>query len=388
MIRRACLALIILVFSGSVLAQPAKPPAPSPSKPQTSSTQSQTAAPFELSEYGVSLQPDARLIIVMAALDAAGFDPTLPGREPSAFRKLVRKDQANLDAGLRERLKAFFDHNKLPEPSTPADQSARYVSLAYALGAPPFLDAPDRSDDLPGGVLAVLDFAPLVREFYKRSGIDERLSSYVRAYQTEGDRLRQPAAEMVRSILSYLHTRPITTTNERVRIKSPEKKKSSSVTYSTRVHDRRFYIVPDLLAAPGTINFRVIADDYYAIVPEGTDPTSSELRRAYLRFVVDPLMVRFNKEIAARREPVRQLLKQREEAGATVTPDVFIAVTRSLVAAADARFDELVRLRALTISARDQLAKTKDEATRQRIVKETQASINAIQDETVLELAD
>jgi hypothetical protein len=98
--------------------------------------------------------------------------------------------------------------------------------------------------------------------------------------------------------------------------------------------------------------------------------------------------VRFNKEIAARREPVRQLLKQREEAGATVTPDVFIAVTRSLVAAADARFDELVRLRALTISARDQLAKTKDEAARQRIVKETQASINAIQDETVLDLAD
>jgi len=388
MIRRACLALIILVFSGSVLAQPAKPPAPSPSKPQTPSTQSQTAAPFELSEYGVSLQPDARLIIVMAALDAAGFDPTLPGREPSAFRRLVRKDQANLDAGLRERLKAFFDHNKLPEPSTPADQSARYVSLAYALGAPPFLDAPDRSDDLPGGVLAVLDFAPLVREFYKRSGIDERLSSYMRAYQTEGDRLRQPAAEMVRSILSYLHTRPITTTNERVRIKSPEKKKSSSVTYSTRVHDRRFYIVPDLLAAPGTINFRVIADDYYAIVPEGTDPTSSEIRRGYLQFVLDPLVLKFNKDISAQRDQIKLLIDARAKEGATVSPDVFIVISRSLVAAADARYEESNRLAAVTNIQRARLQQAKDEPTRQTVARQSEARRAAIADETIARLAE
>src|SRR6266403_397126 len=122
MIRRACLALIILVFSGSVLAQPAKPPAPSASKPQTPLAQTQTAVPFELSEYGVSLQPDARLIIVMAALEAAGFDPTPPGKGPAAFRMLVRRDQANLDAGLRKRLKGFFDPKKLPEPATPAEQ--------------------------------------------------------------------------------------------------------------------------------------------------------------------------------------------------------------------------------------------------------------------------
>src|SRR6266404_4566900 len=302
MIRRACFVLIIFVFAATALAQPVTPSSPSSSRPQTPLAQTQTAAPFELSEYGVSLQPDARLIVVMAALDAAGFDPTLPGKEPSAFRMLVRRDQANLDAGLRERLKSFFDHNQLPAPATPAEQAARYVSLAYALGAPPLLDAPDRSEDLPAGILAVLDFAPLVREFYKRSGIDERLPSYMRAYQAEGDRLRQPAAEMVRSVLSYLHTRPILNTTERVRVKSPEKKKSSTAVYSTRSHERRFYIVPDLMAAQGTINFRVIADDYYAIVPEGTDPTLSELRRGFLQFVIDPLVSKFNKEIAQQRE--------------------------------------------------------------------------------------
>src|SRR5437870_1979070 len=278
----------------------------------------------------------------MAALDAAGFDPT-PGKEPSPFRALVRKDQANLDANLRERMKTYVQHTELPAPATAADEAARYVALAYVIGPPPLLDAPGRVDDLPGGALEVLDFAPLVREFYKKSGIDERLPSYLHAYQAEGDRLRQPAAEMVRAVLSYLHTRPIVTTNERVRVKSPEKKKSSTTVYTTRVHERRFHIVPDLMAAPGTINLRVIADDYYAIVPEGTDPTSSELRRGYLQFVIDPLVLKFNKEIAGQREAIKQLIEARTKAGATVSPDPFVVVGRSLVAAADARYEEANR---------------------------------------------
>ncbi len=187
---------------------------------QTAAPAQNTQPPFDLAEYGVRLEPDQRLIVVMAALDAAGFDPTGAGKERSAFRSLVRKDNASLDPRLRERLKTFFELNKLPATATAAQQAARYVSLAYALGPVPSLDPPGRSDDLPGGVLEVLDFAPLVREYYQKSGIDERLVSYLRAYQAEGDRIRKPAGEMVRAVLSYLHTRPITTTLERVRVQS------------------------------------------------------------------------------------------------------------------------------------------------------------------------
>ena len=363
---------------------PGASPAPTP--------QAQRPGPFSLADYGVAFAPDARLIVVMAALDAAGFDPVPAGREPSVFRARVRKDQAGLDQGLRDRLQSFYQHNKLPPPATAADQAARYVSLAYAIGQSPEFDPPERSDDLPSGVLEVLDFTPLVREFYRKSGIDERLGSYLRAYQAEGDRLRPAAADLVREILSYLHTRPITVSGERILVKAPtagKNKANAPRRVMTRDHDRRFYIVPDLLAAPGTINLRVITDDYYAIVPEGTDPASSELTRAYLRYVIDPLILRFNKEIAARREPLKQLLKEREAAtGESVTPDVFIAVTHSLVAAADARFDELIRVRAISSDARSQLAKAKDDAARASIVKAAQASMIVVQDETVAELAE
>lgn len=384
------IAVAVVLGCGFSQAQNNPTAKPTPVPPATV-PQGQRPPTFSLADYGVAFQSDPRLIVVMAALDAAGFDPVPAGRAPSVFRARVRKDQAELDSGLRERLQSFYQHNKLPAPATAADQAARYVSLAYAIGQPPGFDPPERSDDLPSGVLEVLDFASLVREFYRKSGIDERLGSYLRAYQAEGDRLRPSAADLVHEILSYLHTRPITVSGERILVKAPttgKKQTNAPRRVVTREHDRRFYIVPDLLAAPGTINLRVIADDYYAIVPEGTDPASSELRRAYLRYVIDPLIIRFNQDIAARREPLKQLLKEREAAGATVTPDVFIAVARSLVAAADTRFDELMRLRAIGNNARGQLAKTKDEAARSAIVKAAQVSIGVVQDETVAELAE
>jgi hypothetical protein len=383
--------ILALVFGVIHVAFGQATPAPSPQRPiNKEPVQQREGLPFELADYGVSFQADPRLITMMAALEAAGFDAQ-PARAPSEFRLKVRKDLANLDPDLRERMKTFYERNRLPAPATPADQAARYVSLALALSPPPDLTAPERSDDLPAGLLGVLDFAPLLREFYRRSGIDEHLVTYVRAYQAEGDRIRQPTAEMLRGVLTYLHTRPITTTFERIEVKAPSSNKNKNKqtkTYSTRQKDRRFLILPDLLGPRGAINFRVIADDYYAIVPEGTDPTSSELRRAYLQYVIDALVLRFNKEIAARRDDIRKLLDVREKAGSQVSADVFLTVGRSLVAAADARYDEMRRLALLAQSGRARLNAAKDDATRTSIVKEVQAQIVAIQDDTVARLAD
>jgi hypothetical protein len=349
--------------------------------------QQRPGATFEVSEYGVDFQADPRLITVMAALDVAGFDPVPSGQTPSVFRTKLRHDLANVDPDLRSRLKTFYERNKLPSPTTPADQSARYVSLALALGPAPGLEAPARSDDLPAGLLDVLDFAPLVQEFYRRSGIDEHMVDYVRAYQGEGDRLRGPTTEMVRSLLTYLHTRPLTTSSERVEVKNPSNK-SKQKTYTLREKERRFYILPDLLAPRGAINFRIIGDDYYAVVPEGTDPTSSELRRAYLQYVIDALVLRFNKDIALRRDQVKQLLAEREKAGAQVSPDVFLSVSRSLVTAADARYEETRRLEVLSRDARARLLAAKTEADKNTIGKSAVEQMKAIQDETVARLAE
>lgn len=382
------LILLITILSAGVVSPQSVQQQPGQKPPvQQPPVQQRPGATFEVSEYGVDFQADPRLILVMAALDVAGLDTTPTGRQPSVFRTKLRKDMANLDPALREKLKAFYDRNKLPAPATPADQSARYVSLALALGPAPGFEAPERSEDLPAGLLDVLDFAPLAQEFQRRSGFDEHLVEYVRAYQAEGDRLRAPTTEMVRGLLTYLHTRPITTSAERVEVKNPNKK-SKEKTYSFRQKERRFLILPDLLAARGAINFRIIGDDYYAVVPEGTDPGSSELRRAYLQYVIDALVLRFNKDIALRREQVKQILTERQKAGAQVSPDVFLSVSRSLVTAADARYEEMRRLEFLGRDARARLAAAKSEADRATIGKAAQDEMKAIHDETVARLAE
>jgi hypothetical protein len=356
-------------------------------QPAQQPVQQRPGATFEVSEYGVDFQADPRLITVMAALDTAGFDPVPAGRTPSVFRAKLRKDLANVDPDLRNRLKNFYERNKLPDPATPADQAARYVSLALALGPAPSLEAPARSEDLPAGLLDVLDFAPLVQEFYRRSGIDEHMVDYVRAYQGEGDRLRGPTTEMVRSLLTYLHTRPLITSTDRVEVKNPSNK-SKQKTYTFREKERRFFILPDLLAPKGAINFRIIGDDYYTVVPEGTDPTSSELRRAYLQYVIDALVLRFNKDIALRRDQVKQLLSEREKAGAQVSPDVFLSVSRSLVTAADARYEEMRRLEVLSRDTRARFLAAKTEADKATIAKSAETEMKAIQDETAARLAE
>jgi tetratricopeptide (TPR) repeat protein len=400
--------LLALSSATSVQAQRKTTPTPIPQRSPSQQTAQQSPprqSVFDLSEVGVQIRPEPRLIVMMAALDAAGFDPTPNGEEAAAFRAQLRRDQANLDPELRQRLFNFYDRNKLRgpdgKPLPPVEQAARYVSLAYALGSAPGFEEPTRSDDLPGGLLEVLDFAPLVREFYRKSGIDERMPSYLRSYQEEGDRLRSSAVEMVRGVLSYLNTRPITTTIERIPVQTPitNKKKDAPIRYSTREHERHFFIVPDLLAAPGAINFRVIADDYFITVPfcdetkhicagRDNNPISPEVRRAYIQYVVDPLVMRFTRDISARKEQIRQLLEARTKAGAQVSPDVFRTIARSLSTAADVRLVETMWLNALSSDARSRLDRTTDAARRAEILKELETARTAVTDEATAQLAE
>src|SRR6202521_20910 len=94
--------MVLFSFAPSLSAQE-KPATPANTQPAAQKPQQ----PFDLAEYGVAFETEPRLVIVMAALDAAGYEPVPPGREPSAFRALLRKDQATLDPNLRERLHGF-----------------------------------------------------------------------------------------------------------------------------------------------------------------------------------------------------------------------------------------------------------------------------------------
>ncbi|HEX8722034.1 MAG TPA: hypothetical protein VF736_15475 [Pyrinomonadaceae bacterium] len=353
-------------------------------------------ASLGLTDFGIEITPEPRLVAMMAALDSAGWDPTPAGERPTVFRELVRKDLSGLDQSLRRRMQDFYSRNALRGAGvTAAEQAARYVSLAYTLGPPPAFDAPARSDDLPGGVLEVLDFVPLLREFYRQPAFAARLDAYVQMHRAAGDKMRAQTIEMARGVLAYLNTRPELLISERVAVADPaaaaqaKKKQEAKRVTVVRERERRFRLVPDLLAAPGAVNFRAVGDDYYAVVPPDTDPRLSETRRAYVQFVVDPLVARFSRDISARRPEIKQLLDaEQARKGRTFGPDVFLAVARSLVAAADARMDEQVRLRVMQIETSRRLQDATTQAAKDAALKESKERESAIADSVTAQLAE
>lgn len=354
---------------------------------------SQPAAGFDLSNYGVRIEPDKRLIVVLATLQMAGTkdEPLLnPPLSPAGekFRQSVLAEHAEIPADLRAKITAFVAQYKKRNPkATDAEIIAPFVSMAYTLTPVPELADPVITSDLPGRLLDVLDFAPLVREFYRRSSVAAKLDDYVKEYRAQSDgKLRTSTRDMVSELLDYLHTRPQLVFSEKVRVQTARVKGKPIESIEVREHDRHFYVVPEALAPRGDVNFLNIRDDYYVIIPPDTDLTSSESRRTFLRFVVDPLILANTKEMAPIRDWAKPTLEELRKTNPDVSPDVFLAMSRSLVAAIDVRQSEYTKLRIATEQARQKIAKMKTDDEKRAVSAELKKLTDGYADESALQL--
>jgi hypothetical protein len=371
--KKAVLFVFILIFSFSAFAQQPIP------------------AGFDLSNYGVKIEPDKRLMTVLAALEAAEVKTQL-SRQGEEFRAQLRKDLTALPDDVRLKIKTFVDQYKKRHPkATEAEIIAPFVSMAYTLSPVPDLADPVITNDLPGDLLDVLDFAPLVREFYRRSSFGTKINDYAKMYQqTADERVRNSAKQMVSDLLNYLHTRPQIFYVEKVKTEA-QKSKSKKTTLQTveaRERERRFFIIPEMLAPAGNINFLNIGDDYFAIVPPETDLSSSDVRRAFLQFVFDPLVLSNAKDIAGFRPQIKQILDEQRKNNPNISPDIYLAVSRSLVAAADARQTEFEKVRIATAQARQNITRVKTEKEKLAVSAELEKFKQAAADETALQLSE
>jgi hypothetical protein len=345
---------------------------------------------FDFSKYGVRIEPDRRLIVVMASLEAAGGLNVILSKQGAGFRKQLREDLASLNPNTRQRLQIFLSQYKRLHPDkTPEQIIAAYVSLAFALSPVPDLQEPERMVDLPVELLDVLDFAPLVREFYRQSNIGTNLDKYYKIYQDEGDKMRASASTMILELMDYLHTRPQTVYIEKIKVETTDaKSKKKLQKIETRERERRFFIVPDMLAPVGTVNFLNIGNDYFVIVPPETNLSLSEARQAFLRFVLDPLIFQNAKEINNLSEQIRSLLEERRKENPEIPTDIFLAVLRSASAAVDIKQIEFSKIRNATIDARRRIELAKGDEERKKISAELSRLKAELADETAALLSE
>lgn len=359
-------------------------------------------AGFDLSNYGVTISPDKRVIVVLATIEAARTtdekgDPAPVFRTPlsaagTKFRDQLTSDLAATPAELRQRIANFLLRYKRTRPNaTDAELVAPFISMAYSLSNVPDLADPVVTIDLPGQLLDVLDFAPIVRDFYRRSSISANLDEYYREYQKASDTtLRSTAREMVSELLFYLKTRPQLVIEEKVKTETQRSRSSRTriQTVETRTRERRFVIVPEMLSPVGTVNFVNVKDEYYAIIPPDSDLSFSEVRRAFLQFVIDPILLRNANEIVSILDQVKTLLDARRKERSDISPDVFLAVSRSLVAAVDAKQFENERTQAAAAEARRRIDQLKTDDEKRAVAAEFEKLKAEFADETALRLSE
>ncbi|MBK9164099.1 MAG: hypothetical protein IPM21_09315 [Acidobacteria bacterium] len=357
---------------------------------------------FDLSNYGVTISPDKRVIVVLATIEAARVtnekgEPVRVFQTPLSaeglkFRDQLTSDLAAAPADLRERIANFLVRYKRTRPNaTDSELVAPFITMAYSLSDVPDLADPVVTIDLPGQLLDVLDFAPIVRDFYRRSIISANLDEYFRAYQKASDTtLRSTAREMVSELLYYLKTRPLLVIEEKVKTESQRSRSSRTrlQTVETRIRERKFVIVPEMLSPSGTVNFVNVKDEYYAIIPPDSDLSFSEVRRAFLQFVVDPILLRNAKEITTIRDQVKSLLDARRKERSNISPDIYLAVSRSLVAAVDAKQIENERTQAAATEARRRIDLLTSDTEKRAVAAEFEKLKAEFADETALRLAE
>jgi hypothetical protein len=195
---------------------------------------------------------------------------------------------------------------------------------------------------------------------------------------------------MVNDLLNYLHTRPHLYFAERTKTETQKTGSKSTTLKQTEIRqrERRFFIVPEMLAPVGNVIYMNVRDDYFVVVPPETNVTFSEVRRGFLQFVIDPIIINNSKDIATIRESVKAILEERRKIDPRISPDVYLTISRSLVAAVDTKQTENLRKTIALQQSRQRIEKAKTIEEKKAISQDLRRYEAELADETVLHLSE
>ncbi len=321
---------------------------------------------LSLEDVNTYIGADKRVIVMMAALNVAGYDYETGGRQLTPLRQQMREDLKNTPPDVVRKLRDYFlAHRK---GSNDAAAVAPYLSLALSLQQPPAFAIDVPSDRLPEDVKEIAEFALIVEDFYQKTSFSRLLPKYVEAYLKAAEAYPPLAGLALGTVLDYLHTEPVLELPPLVNLSRsapaarPEKKadkkdadkqakQAGEKPIIPQVADalespnriRQFVIIPDLFNASNTANLRVVRDTYFLLLGPNNSPSIEAMRRSFLNFVIDPLVERKIKEVAAIRGDLRKLMESRGDKldREYAERSAYFLITDSLVQATNARMDVL-----------------------------------------------
>ena len=243
----------------------------------------------------------------MAAINAAGYDADLNSKANYPIRNQVRQELAKRNIPSLPELKNFYlNHRKGTDSAT----LSQYISFALLAGNPP--DFKVDSGELPPDAQSLEGLSDLLARFYKEANIEDLWKRSQPAFLAAVQRYQEPVVNALLEANSYL--------------RNP----------TSGAANRRFEIYMSLLAQPNVVQVRNYKGDYFVVITPSYEPLVNEVRSAYLSYLLDPLSLRFSRELDAK----RVLQKYAEEAPALeeiYKNEFSLLVTKSLIKAIESR---------------------------------------------------
>lgn len=223
---------------------------------------------------GITVEPSQQLFATMCALDAAGFaaDEATLAEMPS--RLALREDLLKLQGPATEALRAFYKDHQLADPG---ETLSRYITFALVTGPPPHFDFQRDRDTLPPGVLAIEGFQPILAEFYQEARLDLRWAKVEPEYNRAALRHQPTVRRIVIATNAYFRE-----------VLKP-------------IYGRTFTVFVEPLVGNRT-NFRNNGDHYAIVLGTTSQIPVDEIQHAYLHFMLDPLPLRYRKDVDSKKE--------------------------------------------------------------------------------------
>jgi tetratricopeptide (TPR) repeat protein len=267
-----------------------------------------TKAQLEVSETMFSLT---------AALNSCGYDAGLENSLP--LRHAIRADLQKAVASSVEAGKALNVLCEFRREHTPADvnrDTAQYISLALDLGPPPEFKPTLPAADLPPDAAQVLGVASLLQNFYKAAGLHAVWQKHQAEYEALVRQFHNPVADAITETDLYL--------------KLPFSNTSGT----------RFVVYLEPMLAPGQVNARNYAENYFLVVSPAKEEAPErlrlqEIRHTYLHYVTDTLALKHARSL----KKIEPLLNSIQNAPLDLAYkyDVGLMVNECLIRAIEAR---------------------------------------------------
>jgi tetratricopeptide (TPR) repeat protein len=246
------------------------------------------------------------LFTVLAALNAAGYDADIDSPQNHPLRNQLREYLAKQTIPVLPEIREFYKSH--PPSISP------YLSFALSITGPPDYAFSSRTVDIPPDAYSLEKLLPLLSRFYSEANIADLWKRAQPAFEQALEPYHEPLSRTTLEVNSYL--------------------RSPSAGYL----GRHFQVYIDLLAAPNQVQSRSYGDFYYVIVSHSTTPKISDIRHAYLHFVVEPLASKYGMGI------MQNAALSDYAAAAPALDDSFkndflLLTTESLIKAVECRLD-------------------------------------------------